>query len=208
MSNHDGIEINIDNAELERKVAVLNHIRGAAPRAISHAMNRAIVGVRTDIGRVVPKTYVNVGRETAQKGVWINRATTSNLSASIRRKGPRLQARRFPHDPNTNPGVRGGQAVFLRPRKDGGGWHLKAERNLSKAFVIRDKNGKMKRGPGIYRRIKNHRNRLTHARGLSVPEMLADTQVRKVIQDGAVSRFNKNLDSNIANELRKAGGAK
>ena len=206
--SHDGIEIKIDTADLERKVSVLSHIKGAAPKAISHAMNRAMDGIKTDAGKVVPKTFVNVDKEAVQKRMWVNRATRDNLTASIRRKGPRLQARRFPYDPNTNPGVRGGQAVFLRPRKDGGGWHLKAERRLSKAFVVMDKKGKMKRGPGIYRRIGKHRDRLTHAEGLSVPEMLEDAQIQKVLQEGAINRFNKNLDSNIAFELNKVGGKK
>ena len=214
--NHNAININIDTSGIDRATEHLQHVKGGAQIAIKKAMNVTVTGIRTDAGRLTPKTFA-VDAETVKKRMWVTRATDSSLSAEVGRSGPRFFARNFPRDPNTMPGRRGGKAVFLRPRRDGGGWFLDSERNLSKAFVVTNASGnrkdgsprrKMNRGSGIYRRIEGHRSRLVHARGLSVPEMLGDVEVRRAIEANATRRLNTELDRQVALMLKNGEGVK
>jgi len=202
--NHNKIQIAIDDAAIEEVAHLLRHVKDGAKTAIRHALNAAVNGIKTDGAREVSKIYA-VGKETVKRRMWINKSTTDNLAAEATRKGPRFFARSFPHDRNTNPGVRGGKAVFLRPRRDGGGWFLDADATrgksgVSKAFVATLPS----RGRGVFVRIGNHRDRLTHARGLSVPEMLGDPEIRRKIEAGASERLNKELDRQVKLMLKKS----
>jgi len=191
------ITIAINSAELEQKLSVISHIKNAAPRAIMRAMNKTVAGIKTDSSREVSKVFA-VQKSSVKKKMFVKR---DDNSITVIRKGPRFFARSFPYDRNTNPGVRGGKAAFLRPYRDGSGWSLDSERGLSKAFVAR----LPKRGFGVYRRIGKYRNRLTHARGLSVPEMLNEPNIKQVINQNAMKRFHKELDHQIAH---LSGGGK
>ena len=191
--NHNAIQIDIDTSGLEKAAEHLKHIQGGAQVAIKAALNTTAYSIRTNAGKEVFRAFAVKSQETATKRMFVKKATESNLTATVERRGPRFFAKDFPFDPNTSPGRRGGKAVFLRPRRDGSGWSLDAERNLSKAFVATLPS----RGGGIYRRIGNHRNRLTHARGLSVPDMLGDADVRRAVESAASQRLNKEVDIQI-----------
>jgi len=199
--NHNELYINIDTSEIEKVQRRLAHIKGGAETAIQRAINVAVVGIRTDGAREVSKEFM-VSKQAVREKMVVIKASRANLDAVAKRKGPRFFAKNFPRTPNTNPGQRGGKPVFLRPHRSGDGWHLRSDASrgksgVSKAFVVRDRHGKMKRGPGIYVRIGNRRNRLAHARGLSVPEMLGNSRIRETIQAGATMRLNKELDRQV-----------
>ena len=205
--NHNSINIDIDTSGIDRATEYLRHIKGGVQTAIKNAMNTAVTGIRTDAGRKTSKVFA-VDDATVKKRMWVTKATDRNLSAEVGRRGPRFFARNFPRDPNTMPGRRGGRAVFLRPRRDGGGWLLNADTEIgkhgvSKAFVATLPS----RGRGVFRRIGNYRNRLTHARGLSVPEMLGDAEVRGTVEANAAKRFNEELDRQVRLLLKKNGGS-
>ena len=207
MADHrDAMNISIDTSGIDRAVEHLRHVKGGVETAVKKAMNTAVIGIKTDAGREASRAFT-VDPETVKKRMWVTKATDGNLSAEVGRRGPQLFALNFPRDPNTNPGRRGGKAVFLRPRRDGGGWFLNADSEVgksgvSKAFVATLPS----RGRGIFRRIGNYRNRLTHARGLSVPEMLGDAEVRRAIETNATRRFNEALDRQVAQILNQGGG--
>jgi len=191
--NHNMLQISIDTSGIDRAKEHLQHIKGGAETAIRAAMNKAATGIKADAGKLTSKAFA-VDSDTVKKRMWVTKATESNLAAEVGRRGPRFFARNFPRTDNPTPGRRGTAAVFLRPRRDGGGWFLNEERGLSKAFVATLPG----RGRGVFRRIGNYRSRLTHARGLSVPEMLSDVDVRTAIEANATKRLNSELDRQVA----------
>ena len=207
MADHrDAMNISIDTSGIDRVVEHLRHVKGGAQTALKEAMNTTVVGIKTDAGREASRVFT-VDPKTVKKRMWVTKATDGSLSAEASRRGSQLFALNFPHDPNTKPGRRGGNAVFLRPRRDGGGWFLNADSEVgksgvSKAFVATLPS----RSEGIFRRIGNYRDRLTHARGLSVPEMLGDAEVRGAIETNATRRFNETLDRQINQILNQGGG--
>lgn len=203
---HSEIHFDIDHQGVEDAKQILRHVKDGARTAIQRALNRAATGIKTDGARETSKTFF-VDSDTVRSRMVVSKASKTNLSITVSRKGGRFLARNFPRDPNTMPGVKGGKAVFLRPRRDGGGMYLNADTErgksgVSKAFMATTPS----RGRSILRRIGKHRDRLTHARGLSVPEMLGDADVTKVIQAGAATRFNKELDHQVNHLLTQREG--
>ena len=201
--NHNSLSISIDTSGADRAVESLRHIKGGIQTAVKNATNKAIDGIRTDAGKEASRVFA-VSSKAVKKRMWVTKANDTNLSAEVGRRGPRFYARNFPHTPNTNPGRRGGRAVFLRPRRDGGGWFINADPTIgksgvSKAFVATLPS----RGRGVFRRIGNYRNRLTHARGLSVPEMISDNEVRNIVQTNATRRFNQELENQVNQLLQQ-----
>lgn len=200
----EAISIDISTKGVDEAIQLLRNIRGGTKKAIVRALNRTAEGIKKDGSAEASRAFI-VSKEIVKKHMRVSAATSVNPSVIVSRKGPRFLAKRFPRNANTNPGVSGGKAVFLRPRRDGSGWSLDAEKNLSKAFVVRDKKGKMVRGPGIYRRIGNNRNHITHARGLSVPDMLGAPDVHSVIQQKAAIRLRQELDNEVKKLLKSEG---
>jgi len=204
VDNHNALQINIDTSGIDRAKEHLQHIKGGAQTAVKAAINKAAIGIKTDAGRETSKAFA-VDSDTVKKRMWVTKATDSSMSAEVGRRGPRFFARNFPRTDNPSPGRRGTAAVFLRPRRDGGGWFLNEERGLSKAFVATLPG----RGRGVYRRIigkvnsDGGRSSLIHARGLSVPEMLSDAFVRQTIEANATKRLNEELDRQVDRLLSK-----
>jgi len=204
MDNHDGLVINIDQGDIQRKLDLLREIRGGAGKAFDEAVKSTAQVIRTDAGKYTSQIY-DIDSKSVTRRFSINYHANG---VSVERKGPRFFARNFRHDRNPSPGVRGTKAVFLRPRRDGGGWELTADSQrgvkksgVSKAFVATLPG----RGRGVYVRVGNYRNRLAHARGLSVPEMVGNTQVVQQINDGAIARFNKVIDQQVNSMLNNKG---
>ena len=147
--------------------------------------------------------FTIVNKEIIKKHMRIKYGT-GRTSVVVSRAGPRLHAKRFSHDVNTSPGIRGGRAVFFRPKRDGGGHFLNTENGQSKAFVATMKSGHR----SIWRRTSGSRTPIAHETSLSVPEMLNDPAVHSVIQTEAVKRFHKELDHQVNYLLNQHAGGR
>ena len=186
---------------------VLSKTKAGASKAHDRAVRRALQGMKTDAVRGVGKTYT-VKRKLAKDSITFLRGKGGIFSS-----GKRINAFFFKHRKNTSPGRRGGKAVFFKMKKYESGIFLNettiGRSRVSKAFMA----NLPTRGKGVYRRIigkqTNGEDRLTHARGESVPEMLNHPEIRDSIQKGAVERFNKEFDHQLNRELQSAlkGGA-
>jgi len=202
----EAITLNIDTqGSINEALQALRSVKGGAKQAIARAINRTANTVKDAAADEVSRAFVNVGAESVKKGMRISKATASNASATISRKGPRWQARRFPIIENTRPGVRGGEAAAIVPRRSDGRMTLGAEGKLSKAFMVRNTSGDVTRGSGLYRRIGNHRDRLTLARGLSVPDMLSEYDVRSAVEERAAAKLQIELEREIQALLKSKG---
>jgi|GEM_PF-2506624 len=204
----DAITLNIDTkGSIDEALQALRNVRGGAKQAIARALNKTAGTIKDTAAKEVSKAFVNIGEQSVKDGMRVSKATVSNASVTVTRKGPRFQARRFPIVENPSPGVRGSAAAAIRPRRSGGQMTLGAEGKLSKAFMVRNTHGDVTRGSGLYRRIGNHRDRLTLARGLSVPDMLSEYDVRSAVEERAAARLQLELDREIRTLLNKSEGA-
>ena len=208
----DEITLNIAGDGLEEALERLRHIKGGAEEALMRALNAAGSSVRNNAPKEVVKAF-DVDKKLIGKRMYVARAKPGNLSVTVGRRGRRWLAKWFAHDPNTMPRKRGGKAVFLRPRRDGtGGRHLDAhhpegaKHPVSKAFLADLPSDRGSRGSGIYARIGPYRNRLTHARGLSVPEMLSEPDVRSAVERGAEYALQVAVDKEIQKLLAESRG--
>ena len=198
-NKHGAITIDIDTSGIDAAVEHLSRIKGSTPEAIKKSLNVAVVGMKSDAGREVSKAFV-IDAATVKQRMRVTKAKVNSLSAEVERRGRPFTATRFPFDPNTMPGIRGGRAVFVRYRRDGGGELLDAERHLSKAFAVGGAGGR------VFRRTSPQRMPIDFARVISAPEMLSDAEVRRAIEAGAVRRLNEELDRQIHQLLSRGEG--
>jgi len=204
----ESFTLNIDTkGSIDEAVQALRNVRGGAKQAIARALNRTAGEVQTAASEEASQIFT-VDKDSVKKRMYVSKATPSNPSVTITRRGPRWQARRFPIIENTNPGVRGGAAAAIVPRRNGGRMTLGAEGKLSKAFMVRStNNNSVSRGSGLYRRIGNYRDRLVLARGLSVPDMLSEHDVRSIVEQRAEARLKLELDREIQELLNKGASS-
>ena len=203
MSN--AVTLNIDTkGSIDDAMQALRNVRGGANKAIARALNKTANTIKETAAKEVSQTFV-VSEEAVKDGMRITKATASNASVTVSRKGPRFQARRFPIVENPRPGEKGTAAAAIRPRRSGVQMTLGAEGKLSKAFMVRNTSGNVTRGSGLYRRIGNHRDRITLARGLSVPDMLSEYNVRSAVEERAAIRLQQELDREIKALLKSEG---
>lgn len=200
----ESITLNIDTSDAEEALQALRNVKYGAREAIARALNRTAGEIKVAASEEASAVFT-VSEETVKARMSVKRATPSGLSVTVRRKGPRWKASRFPMIDNENPGVKGGKEGGIRPYRSGSRIMLGAEGKLSKAFMVRGVKKEIKRGVGLYRRIGNHRDRITHARGLSVPDMLSDYQVRSAVEQRAQARLALEVDREIRELLEKSG---
>lgn len=181
---------------------VLTKARACASKAHERAAKRAVQGMKTDGVRGVGKTYT-VKRKHATQSIKFLRG-----GAGIYSSGKRINVLYFQHRKNTSPGRKGGKAVFSKLKRYDSGIFLNEDAiggsRVSKAFMATLPS----RGRGVYRRIVGKKTkgnqRLTHARGESVPEMLGHPDVRRSIESGAQDRYGKEFDRQLNRELDAA----
>ena len=202
----DEITLNISSAGLEEALERLRHLGDKAEDALIRALNTAGSAVRSSIPKEIVKAF-DVNKDIVGKRIYISRAKQGDLSVTVGRRGKRWLAKRFNRDPNTMPRQRGGSPVYLRPRRDGtGGKSLDAhhptgaEHPVSKAFIAHLPN----RGRGIYARIGHYRDRLAVAKGLSVPEMLNEPDVRSAVERSAEYALQVAVDKEIQKLLSES----
>ena len=200
----EDITLNITGDGLKDALDRLNEIKGGAEPALMRALNSAGFSLRSIAVKEVVKTF-NVSLEFVKLNM--SKAKPGRLSVTVGRRGKKWLAKWFPHDPNTMPRQRGGKAVFLRPRRDGTGSRYLdehhpegAEHPVGKAFMAHGP----RTGEGIFARIGPYRERLTTPRGMSVPEMLNEPDVRSAIQRSGEYALQAAIDKEIQKLLESS----
>lgn len=206
----ESIILNIDtDGSIDEALQALRNVQGGAKEAIVRALNRTSAGLKEYAGEEVSKVFV-IPPKGVKSLMKATRATVSNTNAVVSREGPGLFASKFPYDANQDPGVRGGRAVYLRPRQSGGGTLLDAEGSKSKAFVSTMRNSRTgvrnSRG-SVFRRTSSNRIPLEKPYGPSVPEMLAEPSVRSAVEQRTQARLVLEFDREIQALLKKSEAA-
>lgn len=225
--------ISIDHSDIERMLEPLKDMKTQMPKVLMRSINRSLRGMGTDASREIAggkggrRRYTKITQKEVKSELNLNdKATLSNLSASMTSRGRPIAAIRFKHRKNTRPGIKGGRSAFVQVKQSSSGGSLDGNSSDSKAFIATMKNGRV----GIYRRTGEYSNSETrkHASQINnisrysrrdstkkgreliervhspgVSQMLGNPEVRKQIQNGASSRFIKSLEHEVSHILNQ-----
>lgn len=180
--------IEVSASRLEQAEKLLSHIPGAAPKAVSRAINRAADTARTEMARKVRETYyVNYGDVLAT--VSIDRARAGQLSARITSRGHALSLIKFRVTPN-RPQPRRRIPIVVRVKRGEGG-------PLRRAFVAQMRSGHL----GVFERAGKARTPIDGLYGPPVPQMIGNPSVTAYVEEKALARLDDRLDHEISRML-------
>ena len=176
------IDINAD--QLERAQRMLMHIPGAAPKAMSNAINRAITTARTEASRKVREMYY-ITNKNITATIKLTKASPSNPVALIRSKSSPIALSKFKIPP-TGPSPGRKSPIVARVIKGGGG-------PIAHAFVARMKSGHI----GVFNRVGKKSKPIDQRYGPSVPQMLGNPNVTQWVEVKAKEKLDERLDHEI-----------
>ena len=157
-------------------------------------MNRTVKVMKTDAKRIVSKIYTIKVSDVA-KNLNTEHASLSNLSARLSSKGRPISMTKFKYQQNTNAGMKGGQGVRAKIKKDSG--FKEVNNDGRKAFVGTMRNG----SSGIF--IRKDSKKIKKVLSPAVTEMLNQEEAKEQIQKSATDRFGKELNYQINYLLTK-----
>jgi len=176
------IEFSADR--INRAIAALSHIPGAAPQAIANAINRASETARTEAARKVRELYY-IKHGDVISTINIKKATPSDLAAAVISRGSPIALTKFQVTPRQpQPGRR--TPVIARVKRGGGG-------PVASAFVARMASGHV----GVFNRVGQSRFPLTQRYGPSVPQTLGSPTVNQWVEQKATEKLDERLDHEI-----------
>lgn len=181
--------IEFDVGQIERAMAVLSHIPGAAPKAMANAINRAAETAKTEAARKVREKYYIKHRDVVST-IRITKANSSNLAASVVSRGSPVTLTKFRVTPR-QPQPKRKAPVIARVTKGIGG-------PIQGAFVARVASGHV----GLFNRVGPARLPIIQRYGPSVPQMLGNETVTQWVEEKAKKRLEERLDHEINRILR------
>ena len=190
--------------QIDRAVAMLQHLPGAAQQAMARAMNRAIEGARTTAAKQIRSEY-RVTSAAVKATMRLERATPTRLQAEVRSTGPRLPLYSFgptPDQPGTGgrfPGLGMTRPPLRVSVKRGGG--KAARKVITGAFVAR-MGGRLH----VAWRLGAKRKPIEPLFSAAIPQMMGVASVVKEIERVAQQRLDERLDHEISWALDKAAG--
>lgn len=173
--------IEFNSSQIERAIAMLSHIPGAAPKAIANAVNRAAETARTEASRKVRELYY-IKHGDVISTIIIKKATPSDIAAAVVSRGSPIALTKFrvtPRQPRRAP-------VIARVKRGGGGL-------VASAFVARMGSGHV----GVFNRVGTARFPIVQRYGPSVPQMLGSPTVTAWVEQKAKEKLNQRLDHEI-----------
>ena len=183
------IEFSADR--INRAIAALSHIPGAAPSAIANAINRASETARTEAARKVRESYY-IKHGDVIGAINIKKATPGDLAAAVIAKGGPIALTKFQVTPRQpQPGRRA--PVIARVKRGGGG-------PVARAFVTKMASGHV----GVFNRVGQSRFPLTQRYGPSVPQMLGSPTVTQWVEQKATEKLDERLNHEITRILEAA----
>ena len=187
------MEIALTKNRLDEVEAFILAFGVKAKGAVGRAATRTVRGVRTDGTRLIRSEY-NVKAGAVRRAFTIQRATRNNLEAVARVRGHRLSLIHFSPRPG-KPGMRKPPVgVSVRVKRQ--------RKAIPGSFVARmQKNS----AAAVFTRKGKARFPVKKLYSLAVPEMLDREDFQEEIQDGANSRFEKNLTHEVNRMLAKEG---
>ncbi len=184
-------DIFVDTKQINQVTIGLKSLEKQMPGAAASAINRTVDYVNTKLARIVVAEYA-IKASDVKGTIKKNKASKSNLSASLTSRGHTLSMSHFPFTPK-QPGIR--KAVKVKIKKNSG---MKAINTDPKAFVQ-----KMKNSLNVYKRVGKERKPVVVLRTISVPQMISNEKVEQAIQQEAGKKLVERIEHEIEYRLNK-----
>jgi len=206
------MQVNISQRDILDIEAALLGIRNGATRALTRAINRTLAGVRTDKTNEAAKV-LNLKKTDIRNAVRINRATWSNMAASVRRTGKPVPLAKFKGTRQVRRGVSvlvkiGGQRTvlphaFIATMRSG---HVGVFWRKDDTWVGYADRSSLP--PRAYGRLPEHyRLPIKELYGPRVEDILSDPDVMERLIEMADDRLQRNLDHEVNYLILQAGRA-
>ena len=192
--------ITVEAGDLHKTAKALAHIKGATPKALALAMNRAIKKGRTELSKETRKIYT-IKQKDLYSTLTLQNASGGSLGAEIRsRYSGMLKLYDFKVAPR---GVqrRGRRPVTATVRVGGGG-------TMAGGFVARMPTGHLGvfiRSSGSRMPSKPWKESINELHTISAPIMVSQPEVEGPTQEAIQAEFSKRLDHEIKRVLKGAG---
>ena len=180
------IEFSADR--INRAIAALSHIPGAAPQAIANAINRASETARTEAARKVRESYY-IKHGDVIGTINIKKATPSDLAAAVISKGGPSPLMKFKVTPSA-PQPRRRTPIIVRVKRGGGG-------TIRRAFVAQMQSGHI----DVFNRVGQSRLPIIERYGPSIPQMLGSPTVTQWVREKAGEKLEERLNHEITRIL-------
>jgi len=192
------MKILFDGDTLEKMERVLNSFGPRGKVAVVRALNRALVGVKTDASRQVRQEYPGAKAATVKKSFTVARANKATLIAMARSKGARQPLILFGARPNRPKSKRPPIGASVRVST--------TRKTIPGAFAARMPSGHL----GLFKRTGEFNSggveKIRELFTFAVPEALAWIEENQgAISDGARRRFVKNLDHEMDRVFQELG---
>lgn len=177
----------------------LGNMKAKAPQVLSRAMNRAITNSKKNMAKETSSKYFITSGEV-RKTVKVLKASSSRLKAAAISSGEGIALSKFKVNPGSPVRYRGksrSPKVYKAGVEKSGG--VKALDKNPKAFIAIMKSGHK----GVFERTSEESLPLKQLYGPSVPQMVKNDKVMKVVNDEANATLQKRLDVEIQNVLRR-----
>jgi hypothetical protein len=176
----------------------LGNMKAKAPLVVSRAINRAISNVKKNMGKETSSNYY-ISSGEVKKTVKVVKASKSSLKAAAISSGSGIALSKFKVNPGTPVRYRGksrSPSVYKAGVKKSG---VKALDGNPKAFIAIMKSGHK----GVFEREGRESLPLKQLYGPSVPQMVKNDDVMKIINKDANETLQKRINVEINNVLRK-----
>lgn len=201
MSYKKDIDISIDTSELTTQLLKLKNVKSGAVKAVTRGLNVAVAKMKTASKEPIRKEYTIKRITDVTKSIKVKRASYLNMSADINSQGRPIALTSFKYKRNPSPGVPGTPTAFVQVKRSGGGGY-------TGGFVTgvrwKAKSGESGTHVGIFKRVGKERYPIKQLYGPSATEMLNNDEVKDVINETAVTEFDKEFNRQV-NHLFKGG---
>ena len=177
---------------IEQAEQLMDAFGSQGARGVSRAINRAVMGIRTDVVKVVRRDY-NVKAAVVRRGLKVRQARGKALEGAAIVSGSRIPLIQFRARPATPDAKRppGGVSVHVKS----------ARKAVRHAFIAQMGSGHI----GVFQRQGAGSLPISEKFSYAVPEMLDQADAVQTIEDNAVQRFSRTLDHQMNYLLQKMG---
>ena len=189
--DNNGVYIEIDYAEIEKKLKKLENIPKASKKALKNTLNMVVKpkskkNMKDFSMEELQKEYT-IKKSKVKSRVEIKKATISRLSASVETRDRPMGLTYFKTRTHKKPVKKGSAPAKAQVKKSG------SLKQIPKAFIATMPNGHK----GVFWRISKKRTKLKQGFGPGASQMLANEKVKTNIANEMSRRFNEEFDKEI-----------
>ncbi|MDX8367779.1 phage tail protein [Cytobacillus sp. IB215665] len=183
--------IKINAEQLEKLEGIFANTPGQIPIVTARAINRAAEAAKTQASRSARDIYI-IKHKGITDTIKIKKANSSNLNASVRSRGSKIDLIKFKVNPK-KPQPKRKTPIVVTVKKG-------SKKPFKDGFVAETSNGHI----NVFTRVSNKRLPIKGHYGPSVPQMLGNESVVKHVEDRAYEV----LDTRLEHEINRLLGGR